>query len=242
MQSIEILKGTIFEGLGINPVIHDRCAGGVEHDPRSEDMYAILEASDWVYGGDYFQWSKGGDGDNGETLMYGIDCYFWALDHGTLEDDRENIGGGPKDVTGRPVEVGDILLFGETRYEPYDQSFTVERLEKVNEVYWYAYGKDGLKMKVKNTVRPFRIGLQWRGILPDGPFEVGDYVVSEFFAPDKVQRVQEIHTIDGGPMREGVLYNVHATTHIGPPEYFRFATKEEIEKAGLHRDIPTRFS
>jgi hypothetical protein len=31
---------------------------------------------DVLHYGDYFQWKVGGDGDNGETLMYEMDSYF----------------------------------------------------------------------------------------------------------------------------------------------------------------------
>lgn len=232
MQSDDLLEGTMFEGMGINPVSHDRWIQGVGHDTRSEELYAILESSDYVYGGDYFEWSKGGDGDNGETLMYGIDRHFWALDHGTLEEDRAAVG-GPVDASGRPVEVGDILLFGENKYAPSDKSLTIQRLEKVHDMYWYAFGADDRKVKVKDATRPHRVGLQWRGLLPEGPFEVGDYVTSGWF--EGVERVMEIRS---GP---DDLYNAKTPSFLGPPELFEFATPEEMEAHDLHESLPTRF-
>ena len=41
---------------------------------------------DWFYGDDYFCWKKGGDGDNGETLMFELDIYFEEQDkkHGKI--------------------------------------------------------------------------------------------------------------------------------------------------------------
>lgn len=49
---------------------------GVPHDPRSEEIYEALAEIDWTEGGDYFGWKSGGDGDNGEHLMYLLDIYF----------------------------------------------------------------------------------------------------------------------------------------------------------------------
>lgn len=357
MQSNDLLKDTIFEGLGINPTTGDRWVAGVPHDPRSKDLYAILDRSDYLYGGDYFQWNSGGDGDNGETLMYGLDRYFWARDHGTIENDLAVVG-GPADEAGRPVAIGDILLFKEhkkytrtieafpeevrdiafgdkvdsflaqnkglvpvvqdiisylrgvlepsegVRFQvtkdrdsgesllwvmlvgsneslfdrldrilsdfwvhlPYtarevmgidvqlqgprgEICFTVQRLEKEG-TYWYAYDESGEKFRLGDTVKPLRIGLQWRGLLPEGPFEVGDYVVSERYAPCKVQRVKLLRYRPGlaglySGQRSRLakeLHNVVTPDYQAPPEFFRHATPEEIKKAGLHHTIPTRFS
>lgn len=46
----------------------------------------IIERMDWFYGDDYFCWKKGGDGDNGETLMFELDIYFEEQDkkHGKI--------------------------------------------------------------------------------------------------------------------------------------------------------------
>jgi hypothetical protein len=49
---------------------------GMPHHPKSIAIYNLLEKSDMKYGGDYFCWKCGGDGDNGETLMYSLDVLF----------------------------------------------------------------------------------------------------------------------------------------------------------------------
>lgn len=60
--------------------IGKRWEQGMDHHPKSEEMLSILAEADWKYGGDYFCWKKGGDGDNGETLMYMLDVYFELKD------------------------------------------------------------------------------------------------------------------------------------------------------------------
>ena len=54
----------------------DRWGRGVEHHPRSVELMTFLCDHDFNDYGDYFCWSKGGDGDNGETLMYEMDAFF----------------------------------------------------------------------------------------------------------------------------------------------------------------------
>jgi hypothetical protein len=61
---------------------NDRWSKGIPHHPKSEELMAFLEAVDFHAYGDYFSWSVGGDGDNGETLMYQMDAFFEAKDKG----------------------------------------------------------------------------------------------------------------------------------------------------------------
>ena len=49
---------------------------GVPHDHRSVALYRAIAALDWADGGDYFKFKSGGDGDNGEHLMYLLDIFF----------------------------------------------------------------------------------------------------------------------------------------------------------------------
>lgn len=58
----------------------DRWSECVEHHPMSERLMAFLESHDLKEYGDYFGWKTGGDGDNGETLMYQMDAFFELLD------------------------------------------------------------------------------------------------------------------------------------------------------------------
>lgn len=47
-----------------------------EHDPRSIKMYEFISELDFNEAGDAFGFKSGGDGDNGEHLMYLMDCYY----------------------------------------------------------------------------------------------------------------------------------------------------------------------
>jgi hypothetical protein len=46
------------------------------HDPRSEEIVRALAEIDFEFFDDHFCWKVGGDGDNGEALMYELDEYF----------------------------------------------------------------------------------------------------------------------------------------------------------------------
>lgn len=62
----------------------DRWGDGVEHHPKSIELMNFLQAIDFNCYGDYFCWKSGGDGDNGETLMYQMDAFFESKDKGKL--------------------------------------------------------------------------------------------------------------------------------------------------------------
>lgn len=57
---------------GIEPDPEVRWEKGIPHHPEAESIMKLLEESDWIFGNDYFEWEVGGDGDNGETLMYSL--------------------------------------------------------------------------------------------------------------------------------------------------------------------------
>ena len=56
--------------------INDRWEQGIPHDQRSEALYKALAKIDHEENDDSMQFSCGGDGDNGESLMYLLDLYF----------------------------------------------------------------------------------------------------------------------------------------------------------------------
>ena len=53
-----------------------RWESGDPHDPRSVEIFKHIEKLDFEENGDSFCFKSGGDGDNGETLMYLLDCWF----------------------------------------------------------------------------------------------------------------------------------------------------------------------
>ena len=64
--------------LGLTKI--DRWADGMAHHPMSERLMAFLEEHDYNDYNDEFCWKTGGDGDNGESLMFEMDAFFEMLD------------------------------------------------------------------------------------------------------------------------------------------------------------------
>ena len=62
-----------------NP-LDERWEKGVEHDARSIELYTAIAKIDFEFGGDEMGFKSGGDGDNGEHLMYLLDVYFEQKD------------------------------------------------------------------------------------------------------------------------------------------------------------------
>ena len=60
--------------------VDQRWEQGIEHDPRSKALYKSIADIDYKLGGDSFGFKSGGDGDNGENLMYLFDIHFARLD------------------------------------------------------------------------------------------------------------------------------------------------------------------
>jgi hypothetical protein len=60
--------------------ITKRWEKGLKHHPKSIELFKALSEIDFKYGGDFFCWKSGGDGDNGEHLMYEMDIYFERLE------------------------------------------------------------------------------------------------------------------------------------------------------------------
>lgn len=63
-----------------------RWEAGTPHHPKSQQIMRGLERIDWTYNSDFFCWKTGGDGDNGEQLMYELDVFFEEED----EKDKQN--------------------------------------------------------------------------------------------------------------------------------------------------------
>lgn len=56
--------------------ITKRWENGIPHHPKSRELMESIAHLDFVFGGDYFCFKMGGDGDNGEHLMYLMDIHF----------------------------------------------------------------------------------------------------------------------------------------------------------------------
>lgn len=56
--------------------VTERWEEGIPHHPKSEEMARALAKLDYEQGGDRLCLKFGGDGDNGEHLMYLLDVYF----------------------------------------------------------------------------------------------------------------------------------------------------------------------
>jgi hypothetical protein len=59
----------------------NRWEEGIDHHPISERLMKFLCDHDFIDYDDYFCWKIGGDGDNGETLMYQMDAFFELLEY-----------------------------------------------------------------------------------------------------------------------------------------------------------------
>ena len=58
----------------------NRWEEGIDHHPMSERLMRFVAEHDFKDYNDAMQWSVGGDGDNGESLMYEMDAFFELLD------------------------------------------------------------------------------------------------------------------------------------------------------------------
>lgn len=58
----------------------DRWGKGVDHHPKSVELMTFISKHDFNDYDDCFCWKVGGDGDNGETLMYEMDAFFEQKD------------------------------------------------------------------------------------------------------------------------------------------------------------------
>lgn len=56
--------------------IDKRWEQGIPHHPESITLFKRISDIDWKHGGDSLGWKSGGDGDNGESLMYALDIIF----------------------------------------------------------------------------------------------------------------------------------------------------------------------
>lgn len=70
----------------------ERWKAGTPHHKESVSLYKMIEAADWKLNSDYFCFKSGGDGDNGEHLMYLLDVIFEARDNSETKQLLQLIG------------------------------------------------------------------------------------------------------------------------------------------------------
>lgn len=58
----------------------DRWQQSNDHYPLSERLVRFISKHDFEDFNDFFCWKIGGDGDNGETLMYQLDTFFEMIE------------------------------------------------------------------------------------------------------------------------------------------------------------------
>jgi len=68
------------EALKLETLNPNRWEEGIEHHPKSIEVINFLAEHDHRDYDSYFDWEVGGDGDNGEYLMYQLDAYFETLE------------------------------------------------------------------------------------------------------------------------------------------------------------------
>lgn len=64
--------------------VNDRWEKGIDHDPRSTEILNFMDKLDWEECDGSADLQFGGDGDNGEHLLFLMDVYFELKDKGKL--------------------------------------------------------------------------------------------------------------------------------------------------------------
>jgi len=68
---------------GIEWDVNKRWEKGIPHHPEAKRIFTLIMDADFTFCDDYFHWKSGGDGDNGESLMYSLSVML------ELEDARK---------------------------------------------------------------------------------------------------------------------------------------------------------
>ncbi len=79
----------------------DRWSNGIDHHPMSVALMNFLAKHDYNDYKDYFCWKTGGDGDNGEFLMFQMDPFFEWLEQ--QNPDASHVVDGQVAVVYRPA-------------------------------------------------------------------------------------------------------------------------------------------
>jgi len=87
-EAIQVMRNHC-DRLGIVWDTNKRWEQGIEHHRRAIDVFSDIENSDWYFGDDSFGWKSGGDGDNGENLLYSLSVWYELNDALKLEHDKQ---------------------------------------------------------------------------------------------------------------------------------------------------------
>lgn len=79
-NSVMVIRDADGKVKGVEYDINKRWEQGIEHHPESVKLYKRIADLDYKHGDDFFCFKQGGDGDNGEHLMYLLDIHFEELD------------------------------------------------------------------------------------------------------------------------------------------------------------------
>lgn len=93
------------------PTLTQRWEDGIPHDPRSVELYKHIEKLDFDECNDSLCLKSGGDGDNGEHLMYLMDDYFYTIDQKRKDFVDGIINDNAKKENESDVIAGIIIVF-----------------------------------------------------------------------------------------------------------------------------------
>lgn len=104
---------------GVEVDVNKRWEQGLEHHPEAEKIFKLIKDSDWAFGGDYFCWKNGGDGDNGEWLMYTISVMLELIDKRNKHKERRNM----------EIIIGDIVQITNSKHHWFPSLIIVDEVK-----------------------------------------------------------------------------------------------------------------
>jgi hypothetical protein len=132
---------------------NQRWETGVPHDPRSEEIYKSIAQIDFDLNHDGFCFKSGGDGDNGEDLMYLLDEHFQRQDEQAAPD-----------LAAAVKEVLEELGRARTKFQPFPSEHHgyAVLLEEVDELWEEVRSKDAKPENIRaEAVQVAAMGLRF---------------------------------------------------------------------------------
>jgi len=72
-KEIQMLSRKDFKNIAVP---EERWKKGISHCDESVEIFEAIAFLDYEFNSNMFDWRSGGDGDNGESLMFLLDMYF----------------------------------------------------------------------------------------------------------------------------------------------------------------------